>query len=301
MYNFAIEVKRIMDFDKKRYECAGVFRIDHVKGTSIEKAYSTELHYDAGLTIAYFDKFCGSIKIEGNSTELKNGDFIILNHDEIHCVFPEKGSFCERVTLFTNESILRCFPNPSYTLFEPFKRKERGCKNLISSEDANKLGLCTLISDILHLCQKKDSVSETLAICKTVELLAVIANHLSPSFVTGTNPPENLPLINQIIKYFGDHCTEDLNCDAIAENFHISKFHMSRLFKEKTGLSPWNYVIARRILLFNDLIRENMPIETACIKCGFKNYSNFYRLYKRHTGLSPSAFRKRLAKAPNDN
>ena len=89
-------------------------------------------------------------------------------------------------------------------------------------------------------------------------------------------------------------CIGDIDCEIIAKVFRQSKYHISRKFKEITGVSLWEYVIKRRLLHFNDLIRKNHTIENACFESGFNNYSNFFRLYKKHFGISPTEFIKRL-------
>jgi AraC-like DNA-binding protein len=57
-----------------------------------------------------------------------------------------------------------------------------------------------------------------------------------------------------------------------------------------------DYLALRRIHLVNDLIRRGDPITEACFTAGFKNYSNFFRLYKKHTGLTPQEFKNSIGK-----
>ena len=48
--------------------------------------------------------------------------------------------------------------------------------------------------------------------------------------------------------------------------------------------------------LVNDLIRRGDPVTDACFASGFKNYSNFFRLYKKHTGMTPQEFKNSIGK-----
>lgn len=45
---------------------------------------------------------------------------------------------------------------------------------------------------------------------------------------------------------------------------------------------------------FHALVRNGHSIEDASWQAGFANYSNFFRLYKKHTGMTPIQFKKQL-------
>ena len=63
---------------------------------------------------------------------------------------------------------------------------------------------------------------------------------------------------------------------------------------ESLCVSPWNYVILRRLQRANDWMCQGYSAEEACYRVGFDNYANFFRLYKKHTGISPSQFKKQI-------
>ena len=87
--------------------------------------------------------------------------------------------------------------------------------------------------------------------------------------------------------------------EEIAKQFYADKYYISHLFKEQVGVTLWNYVIFRRLTAFNDLIRANTPIEDACFRVGFQNYSNFFRLYKKHMQMTPREFKQSVGKTPH--
>ncbi|HCD43067.1 MAG TPA: AraC family transcriptional regulator, partial [Lachnoclostridium sp.] len=44
----------------------------------------------------------------------------------------------------------------------------------------------------------------------------------------------------------------------------------------------------KRLALARDLLKTGMPVTEACFGSGFKNYSTFFRAYKKHFHVSPS-------------
>ena len=83
----------------------------------------------------------------------------------------------------------------------------------------------------------------------------------------------------------------DLRLDALAEIAGMSRFHFAAMFRVSFGESPHRFVIQRRVAKASDLLRDtDRPI----IEVGYENQSYFTTLFKRETGHTPAAFRKRF-------
>lgn len=283
------------EFLKRCYKSDLQYQVHYVSGRNVSSAYSEQLHYDTNLTVAYFKKANGNIKIEGNSYDLTSGDIIILNYNELHCV-DIQSELCERITIYLDESIYRNYSEPVNDLLRIFYRRKRGERNLISASVVRAHGIDVLIEDIKTCSAQQDPVSELVAFGQITELLRRLNQTAVERIDSEINIGSNNPIIAQVIKYISLHFAEDITCESIAEKMWLSKYYLGRLFKENVGISLWNYIINRRLLYFNDLVRQNYPVEEACSKSGFRNYSNFYRLYKKRMGISPQEFKRSVIK-----
>ena len=107
------------------------------------------------------------------------------------------------------------------------------------------------------------------------------------------------PRVVEWMQYLDRHLSEDLDMDALAERFFISKFHMMRLFKAQTGFTIHTYLLQRRLLAARQLIERGMLATEACYRCGFRSYSSFTRAYNKHFGTTPTG-RAGLAKAQTE-
>lgn len=97
-------------------------------------------------------------------------------------------------------------------------------------------------------------------------------------------------LIDQIIEYINNRIEEDITIDEISEYFYLSKFHLSREFKKYTGTTIHRYIVQKKLIEAKELILKEMPITDVYKKCGFGDYSNFFRAFKNEYGITPKQY-----------
>jgi AraC family transcriptional regulator len=99
--------------------------------------------------------------------------------------------------------------------------------------------------------------------------------------------------LRHVIDFIIEHLAEDLSLSAIANEAGMSRYHFTRLFKQSTGLSPYQYVIQCRIEHAKILLcRGKMKISEVASLVGFADQSQFTRHFKRLLGITPKEVRK---------
>ena len=101
-----------------------------------------------------------------------------------------------------------------------------------------------------------------------------------------------------VIRYLGEHMTEDISLEEMARHFFVSKYHLCHAFHNHTGTSVFSYLTTKRIAMAQQYLEDGMPACDAADRVGFRDYSVFYRAYRKITGESPSQTRS-SAKRPN--
>lgn len=98
--------------------------------------------------------------------------------------------------------------------------------------------------------------------------------------------------IQYLITYMENHFSANLTLDSLAEFSGISKYHLSREFKNYTGYSPVDYLIQLRIEHARTLLKStDMPANKIAHTVGIHDINNFTKLFKKKTGMTPGKFR----------
>lgn len=103
--------------------------------------------------------------------------------------------------------------------------------------------------------------------------------------------------LEKINTYIKEHFTEKISLEFLAENFYISKYHLSREYKKKYGVTIVQYIVSLRITLAKSKLRfSEDSIESIAIGCGFTDASYFNKIFQKYEGMSPLSFRKKWRK-----
>ena len=97
-----------------------------------------------------------------------------------------------------------------------------------------------------------------------------------------------------ILEYIEVHLVDtDLSLENVSDYFHLNKFHFSHYFKKKMSLPFYRYVLLKRLSLAVVMIKQNqLTIEQIALKCGYNDYSSFYRSFKKEYKISPKKLQK---------
>jgi len=97
--------------------------------------------------------------------------------------------------------------------------------------------------------------------------------------------------IDYMKKYYSCNITIDGICRAI----YLSPSYFSRKFKNKTGMTPYKFLLELRLAKAKELLSEgDFSIEEASRLCGFANSAHLSTAFKKSEGLSPSEYRKQF-------
>ena len=90
-----------------------------------------------------------------------------------------------------------------------------------------------------------------------------------------------------------DYCDASLTNAKLAAVCNVSEVYFRKLFKKHFGISPKQFIIDVRMQKAKQLLAEgSLSASAISEKCGFSNPYHFCRLFKQHTGITASAYKK---------
>lgn len=94
-----------------------------------------------------------------------------------------------------------------------------------------------------------------------------------------------------------DHAEQNLHLpltvETMARQAGFSRYHFTRLFTAHTGLSPAAWLVEQRVRETARLLRgTSLPLKEIAVRCGFPDANYLSRVFRRHSGMPPGAYRR---------
>lgn len=100
--------------------------------------------------------------------------------------------------------------------------------------------------------------------------------------------------VTQVVqRYVRNHLPEPMRVEDLARAARLSPRQLTRIMRETMGCSPMAYVIDQRLAQAAAMLRQTpRPIKQVASAVGYDDEYYFSRLFKRHMGVSPTAYRQ---------
>jgi AraC family transcriptional regulator len=97
----------------------------------------------------------------------------------------------------------------------------------------------------------------------------------------------------EVRAYLEANRSRDLDMNEVARAAALSPYYLTRIFKARYGVPPYRYLIGLRIADARALLRDSsLSVTQICHRSGFNSLSHFITTFRRHTGMSPSRYRR---------
>ncbi len=124
------------------------------------------------------------------------------------------------------------------------------------------------------------------------EIFGQIEQALRRSKRVGT---EGQRLARSVMAYLHAHYTESIDREELAQHFAVNERYLTRCFHHEMGVPPIAYLNRYRVRRACILLEQDtMSITDIALVTGFSDSAYFARVFQRETGVTPSAFRRRL-------
>ena len=151
---------------------------------------------------------------------------------------------------------------------------------------------CYTLKDSSFLCQlfKLVFIFETYS-QKDASIAATLLVHAAKKAVSQTQVCHNA-VIENVLSYIDANIHKKLTVSDIALKFGYHKDYISKKVKEYTGMSLKKYITSLKLKLAKELLLDSdKSVKEICACCGFSDYKQFLKLFKKTEGVTPSVYR----------
>ncbi len=93
-------------------------------------------------------------------------------------------------------------------------------------------------------------------------------------------------------KYISSHMGENLTVERLSALFSYHPNYFIRLFRQKTGYTPYQFILQQRMQYAVVQLNKGLPNEDVCYICGYTDASTFTRAFRNYYGVSPQKYKK---------
>lgn len=228
-----------------------------------------EVYYLIGGDVDY--------RIEGQEYHPKADSLLLIAPNVFHGVKINSPQPYQRFSLHFREEFLG--QDSRKILTEPF------LQNVIYYPHVSSFGVSHFHQSIIECLEMPEDLQFIAIRSRLIALLTQIC-HMHR--LGGGQIASPHPQIQKILAYISDNLTEPLSLDELSHRFFVSKNHLNVLFRQATGTTVNQYIQLKRLTLAQAEIISGTSAGKASEMSGFKDYSNFYRAYKKFFRCAPT-------------
>jgi AraC family transcriptional regulator len=169
-------------------------------------------------------------------------------------------------------------------------------------EDPWLAGYFQILMSELEVCNPLDRSADPLLLDQSEHLLVQHLLRWHPRGAAGRSRPTGLArrtnplrpaLLRRAEDYIRANLAGEISLASLARLSCMSVDHFLRSFRAACGLTPYQYVLDRRLSKASVMLKtSNTPVAAIALQCGFGNPSHFSVKFHAHFGVSPSRYRR---------
>lgn len=261
---------------------------------------TVSMHDHAFLELTYILSGSAEHTLDGQTTELSAGDYLIVDYGSRHSYRAPVGqSFDNLDCLFLPELLdpilkgtksLRALLEHYLLHFNMQALVQNPAHMVFHDEDGNILKLLRLIQD--EALRREAGYTEIIR-CYLIELLLFTMRRLDDAAVAAVG--EDISAF--LTEYVAQHYMEPITLQSLAARLNYSLPYISKKFKQDTGTSFVHYLQSYRVIQGCRLLSSSQRTLTEIAEMvGYRDVKFFSQLIKQKTGLTPSDFRRSCRK-----
>lgn len=255
-----------------------LYESKHLPGDSVT------LHHHTIYQILYILSGDGIVRLDGEVYDVGPDQMVLIAPFSEHAVSTQS-----RMTLLVLafENFLTALDGAELMLDRVFKQSKY---HMVHTMAANELR--DSFRKILYEQGARDSFADVAIRNRLLQILLTLARSFDEKHFSDSNDYR----ANVVRRYIEENYFKRISAQDMASQLRITPRHVNAIFSEQFHTTPMQYLTDVRVKHAKQLLTESdKDIVSICFEVGFETISTFYRVFKKHVGLSPQTFRKTSA------
>lgn len=260
------------------------FKINVVRFQTLGREWNTDNFQHSSRIIPYVRLY---LPVEGEGIVLHHGTKYVLQTGKIYLIpafTPVQMSCSKRLVKYWTHFNALVFKS-TLDLFSVF-----------DTDYEIELENYALHKDLFErLCEIHEQKSPSDAVA-AFEAKCILGKIFVP-FLEKMNKTQSpsLHLMYEVLNYIERNINHPISLKTLAKTVNLNPTYLSNMFAARMGTPLIRYCIQRRISHAISLFKNNkLRLEEIAEQSGFEKAETFTKLFKRHTGLTPGAYRKKI-------
>lgn len=259
--------------------------------------FFVERHWHSEVEILYIDQGEFDIEIDLEQYHLQQGDFCLINSENLHQIRGLSAPSHHYAFLFAPEILSFSYPDLlEEDLIAPFVRHKKVMRHILSPKDPAYPLLSPVLLQLFHtsLKQKKNwYLTCKLLLLQFLSALSDTSYFENADSVLSASERQRINRYKSLVSYMDAHYFEAISLEDLAEHISCNSQYLCRMFRDITGTSPIQFLIGKRIDFACIQLKETTKsIMEISLDCGFDNVSYFIRKFRQLKHCTPSQYRK---------
>lgn len=226
--------------------------------------------------------------IDNRFYTISPGDLFIINQYESHKLTQIDSCVHERIVLSIHPDYVKKLSTPETDLSYCFTHRPEHFQHKLSLNREQQKRFLYFINKMTSAEGYAHDITEQAAFMELLVMINTLSDSNAGEAVISSYKYNHQ--VDDILAYLNQNIMLPITIEQVAGHFFLSESYICRIFKSATGTTINKYITARRISIAKSLLNEGVSVSEAFEKCGFSDYSNFFKAFTRAVGVSPKKY-----------
>lgn len=256
----------------------------------------TELHFKSDIGMYYCGKRVDT-KNHVYGPEIRNHYLFVLVNKGKAVMYQDK------VIPFGEHDLLIMLPNERiyYEALEDWSISWLGLYGETVDKFIKNIGITpdkpiihvSLYNELYNIMEKIYNISKDLSLSSKFSATGLIYEFFSVLVQNANVGKDNADSIKTALRIIDYNYSSPITVEQIAKRLSLNTAYFSRVFLERVGTSPKQYLLNKRIRRAKELLTEtNASVFEIANSVGYEDQLYFSRIFKKYVGVSPSEYKK---------